>query len=79
MITNNVIADAELDKRFPPQIVAEMRELAAAPAIPSAGLLGRCHFCGAVTNETVYVETINGIERRRGVDCCGGGRFTLKG
>ena len=52
-------------------------ELGSAPHVPSAGLQGRCHFCGAVTRETVYVETTHDIERHRGVDCCGGGRFKL--
>lgn len=59
------------------QVEREAQELGSAPQVPSAGLQGRCHFCGAVTRETVYVETTHDIERHRGVDCCGGGRFKL--
>lgn len=68
--------DAEL------QVEKEAAEIAAAPQIPSAGLLGRCHFCGAVTRNLRFVEHfggvivdgayVGGVDRYKGEDCCGG-------
>lgn len=58
------------------QVEAEAREIAEAPTVPSAGLMGRCHFCGALTRELLFVERVgegpDEQERFRGVDCCGG-------
>lgn len=65
------------------QVELEQQELAAAPAVPSAGLQGRCHFCGAVVRDIVLVEQVGPpgfqVERYRGTDCCGGGRFKIGG
>jgi len=39
-------SEAELASR----IAKEQAELAAAPLVPSAGLIERCHFCGQLTH-----------------------------
>jgi hypothetical protein len=59
----------------PPNIEAEKAELASLPKIPIAqyqsGQSQRCSFCGRASVDLVYVETINGMERFKGKDCCG--------
>jgi hypothetical protein len=43
--SKNSTTPNELEK----QVAKEQAELAAAPVVPSAGLLQRCHFCGQLT------------------------------
>jgi hypothetical protein len=53
------------------QVEQELAAIAAAPPVPSAGLVQRCHFCGQLAAATSLVETVDGQERFKGV-CCGG-------
>lgn len=54
-------------------IEQEKAELASLTYVPVAqlgpDLVWRCHWCGQLCNSLSYVETVNGIERRKG-DCC---------
>lgn len=52
------------------QVAAEAKQIATAPRVEFGAALTRCHFCGAVGGEVVLVETVNGIERYKGVACC---------
>lgn len=66
------------------QVQQEQRELAAAPRVELVhNSSGRCHFCGAVTRNLIFVEGIGRVlqpdgsykwehERYRGEDCCNG-------
>ena len=38
----------------------------------SKGIVGRCSWCGRVQPNLVLVETIGGVDRYKGTDCCGG-------
>jgi hypothetical protein len=52
------------------QVKREAAELAAAPAVPSAGTVARCHWCGRViVGEPTRVESIGSAERFKG-ECC---------
>lgn len=59
------------------QVEREQAELASAPAVPSAGLQVRCHFCGQLTSggTTIYGPmALDGGGQQmqlKGV-CCGG-------
>ena len=53
------------------QIEQERSEIVNAPRVYSGALNTRCHFCGAVGGEVKVVEVLNGIERTKGVACCG--------
>lgn len=61
------------------QIERERKEIEDAPKIPVAqlrprdsGTAGRCHWCGRFSQNLVLVEVVNGQERYKGVECCGG-------
>ena len=57
------------------QIKLEQMELASATKVPiqqyQSGQAQRCGFCGRAANDLVYVETVNGVDRYKGVECCG--------
>ena len=63
------------------QIAKERAELINAPKVPvsqlqkqsqARGQAGRCAWCGKFSQDVVYVDTIHGQERFKGVECCGG-------
>jgi hypothetical protein len=55
------------------QIAAEKKAIDEAPVVPiKSGLIGRCSWCGRVSENLVYVDTVHGQERYKGRDCCGG-------
>lgn len=58
----------ELDKK----IEREAKEIADAPKIQPGPAVARCHWCGRMTSDPVLVESVNGIERYKGRECCGG-------
>jgi hypothetical protein len=56
------------------QIAAEAAAIENAPAVPvstMSGMHGRCSFCGRVSLDLQYVETVHGIARYKG-ECCHG-------
>lgn len=60
------------------QIEQEAKELESAPKVPvhryqpmTTASAGRCHWCGRFTDDLVYVDTTHGIDRYKGVSCCG--------
>lgn len=64
------------------QVAREAHAIKNAPVVTPGPPAGRCHFCGAVSRELVFAHAIEHpregmIQRYRGVDCCGGGRFQL--
>ena len=62
------MASEELEK----QIETERLEIENAPKVPvKTGIIGRCHWCGRISGNLVYVETVHNVQRFKGVDCCG--------
>jgi hypothetical protein len=65
------------DRWLEDQIAREKAELENAPKIPLASLLskggpkGRCSWCGQFSQDLVYVDTIHGVARFKGSECCG--------
>lgn len=54
------------------QIAREARELADADRVPILPPpAGRCSWCGQLAQEVEYVDSLHGVERYRGVECCG--------
>lgn len=58
------------------QIALEQAQIEIAPKVPvtqpKSGLQGRCGWCGRLSDDLVYVETVHGVERYKGRACCGG-------
>lgn len=53
-------------------IERERLDILAAPGIPIVtGQVGRCSWCGRI-GDVVLVDTMHGVERYKGVNCCGG-------
>jgi hypothetical protein len=62
------------------QVKAEQAELdaAKAQAVPvvqlqpkGSGSKGRCNWCGRFSENLVVCEVVNGVERWKGIECCG--------
>lgn len=59
------------------QVEQEQQELTSAPRVDLVhNSSGRCHFCGAVTRNLIFVERVGDAqtgyaERYKGEDCCG--------
>ena len=57
------------------QIEKEAKEIDSAPKIPLSklqpqmGTGGRCSFCGRISSDLVFVETVHGLDRYKG-ECC---------
>jgi hypothetical protein len=64
------------DQELVKQVARELAELAAAPAVPSAGLVLRCGFCGQLTGGGSEIRgpvAVNGeLQIRFRGSCCGG-------
>ena len=76
-ILDQIKADAE--SRITPekksaldeQVKREAEEIANAPKVKLTGVQGRCHWCGRPSNSLVYIETVHGVDRYKGAECCG--------
>lgn len=60
-----------------PMVASEAAELESAVKVPiadfqpsSTGSFGRCSWCGQYSANLVYVDTIHGIDRYKGKECC---------
>jgi hypothetical protein len=38
----------------------------------TVGIVGRCSWCGRVQSDLVLCETVGGVNRYKGIACCGG-------
>lgn len=60
------------------RVAQEAKELESVPKIPvnryqphTTGSGGRCHWCGRMAQDLVYVDSLHGVDRYKGVECCG--------
>lgn len=60
------------------QIAEERKAIEEAPAVPlaslqpqSSGMAGRCYWCGRISSDLIYVDTVHAIDRYKGRECCG--------
>lgn len=54
------------------EIERERADIENAPRSPvTTGQVARCSWCGRI-GEVVLVDTMHGVERYKGVNCCGG-------